>query len=146
VNRFKQLDDNVFLGPQPTEQDLHQTKQRGIKTVIDFRIPIETSTPNAGLAARKGLDNANTPVNKTSLSKDQIDELDRVMHVKNGPFLIHCATGARAAMLVSLSKQRIATGPQSAHLKKPAPWGSTLRTSPEFAAFVIAATPSGRRL
>jgi uncharacterized protein (TIGR01244 family) len=81
-------------------------KRQGIKTVIDFRLPSETPAPNAELASRSGLDYVNIPVNKASLSRNQIDELDRVMQEKEGPFLIHCASGARAALLLVLSKAK----------------------------------------
>jgi len=99
MDQFKLLDNGMLIGPQPSEDHLRQAKQDGIKTVIDLRMPSETSTPNAELVARSGLDYVNIPVNKASLSSDQVDALERAMQDKEGPFLIHCATGARAALL-----------------------------------------------
>ena len=36
MSSFKRIDDEFFIGPHPTEQDLSEAKQQGIKTVIDF--------------------------------------------------------------------------------------------------------------
>lgn len=143
MNQFKQLDDSVYLGPQSTGQDLRQARQREIKTVIDFRLPVMAPAPNAALAARNGLDYVNIPVNKMNLSKGQIDELDRVMREKDGPFLIHCATGVRAAMLVSLSKARKNHWAAERTFEEARAMGFDLKTPSEFVAFVNATTPFG---
>lgn len=140
MNLFKQLENSMLLGPQPTEQDLQETRQQGIKTVIDFRMPSETASPNATLAANHGLDYVNIPVNKASLSKDQIDALDRVMHEKEGPFLIHCATGARAALLLCLSRAKQQHWTAERTFDEARAMGFDLKNSPEFAAFIRAAT------
>ncbi|MEC4718358.1 MULTISPECIES: beta-lactamase hydrolase domain-containing protein [Noviherbaspirillum] len=140
MDRFKQLEDSMLLGPQPTEQDLEQAKQLGIKTVIDFRLPSETPMPNAEVAARCGLGYANILVNKASLSKEQIDELDRVMREKEGPFLIHCASGARAAMLLALSRAKKNNWTAERTFEEARSMGFDLQTSPEFAKFVVEAT------
>ena len=141
MDKFKQLQDGVLIGPQPTEQDLQQAKQQGIKTVIDFRLPSETPVPNAELVAKNGLDYANIPVDKASLSTDQIGELDRVMQEKQGPYLIHCATGARAAMLLALSKAKKHHWDAERTFEEARTMGYDLKTSPEFSAFVVQAAP-----
>lgn len=139
MDRFKQLEDSMALGPQPTEQDLQQAKRQGIKTVIDFRLPSETPAPNAELASRNGLDYVNIPVNKASLSRDQIDELDRAMLEKEGPFLIHCASGARAALLLVLSKAKKNNWTAERAFEEARTMGFDLRNSPEFSKFVTEA-------
>ena len=121
----------MLIGPQPTEGDLRQAKQEGIKTVIDFRLPSEIPTPNAELVARSGLDYVSIPVNKASLSADQVDVLDRAMRDKDGPFLLHCASGARAATLLVLSQARQngwTAGRPNAHFMKRGQWGLTWKT------------------
>lgn len=140
MHKFKRLEDSVLLGPQPTEQDLQQAKEHGIKTVIDFRMPGETPAPNADLAAAHGFDYVNIPVSKASLSADQIDALDRVMDEKEGPFLIHCATGARAAMLLCLSKARKEGWDARRTLDEAKNLGYDLAGSPEFASFIESET------
>ncbi|WP_292934115.1 sulfur transferase domain-containing protein [Noviherbaspirillum sp.] len=138
MNRFKQLEDSIFIGPQPSDQDLKQARQLGIRTVIDFRLPNETETRNETLAADNGLDYVNIPVNKTDLSEEQINELDCVMREKDGPFLIHCASGARAAMLLSLSKAKRHGWTAQRTFEEARAMGFDLENSPEFSAFVAA--------
>lgn len=142
MQQFRKIEDGILLGPQPTEQDLREAKQYGIKTVIDFRMPNETPTENADLAARCELDYVNIPVNKTSLTKEQIDELDRAMEGKSGPFLIHCASGARAAMLLSLRKALKHRWNAERTFDEAKAMGFDLKSSPEFSAFIGDVTSS----
>ena len=104
MDQFKRLENGMLIGPQPTADNLRQARVEGIKTVIDLRMPSETSTPNAELVASSGLDYVNIPVNKAALSADQVDEFERAMRQMDGPLLIHCATGARAAVMLVLSR------------------------------------------
>ena len=93
MSQFKQVEDGNFVGPQPTEMDLQEAKQQGIRTVIDFRLPSETATSNETLTKSHGLAYVNIPVNKAALSANQIGALDAAMKGKEGPFLLHCAPG-----------------------------------------------------
>lgn len=140
MQQFRKIEEGILLGPQPTEQDLREAKQSGIRTVIDFRMPNETPTENAELAARCQLDYVNIPVNKASLAEAQIDELDRAMDSKPGPFLIHCASGARAAMLLSLRKARKHRWNAERTFDEARAMGFDLKGSPEFSAFVTTVT------
>lgn len=140
MQQFRKIEDGILLGPQPTEQDLREAKQYGIRTVVDFRMPNETPIGNAELAARCDLGYVNIPVNKTSLTTEQIDELDRAMEDKSGPFLIHCASGARAAMLLSLRKARKHRWNAERTFEEARAMGFDLKTSPEFSAFVADVT------
>lgn len=56
MTNFKQIGDGLFIGPQPSGQDLVEAKQQGIHTVIDMRTPGETATSNAELVRNSGLD------------------------------------------------------------------------------------------
>ena len=106
MSNFRLVKEGVFVGPQPTAQDLEDARQQGVKTVIDFRLPSETGTSNEALVRSHGLDYTNIPVDKANLSAGQIGELDAAMQSTNGPFLLHCATGLRAALLLALSEAR----------------------------------------
>ena len=138
MDLFKQLENGMLIGPQPTAADLRQAKLQGIRTVIDFRMPGETATPNAELVARSGLEYVNIPVNKASPSADQVDELSLVMREKNGPFLMHCATGARAAMLLVLSKAKQSRWTAQRTFDEARAMGFDLEKTPEFANFIKA--------
>ena len=136
MDQFKPLGNGMLIGPQPTEGDLRQARQEGIKTVIDFRMPSETPTSNPELVARSGLDYVNIPVNKASLSGDQVDELDRAMQDKEGPFLLHCASGARAATLIVLSQARQNDWTAQRAFQEARTMGFDLENAPEFANFI----------
>lgn len=136
MSQFRPVESGIFIGPQPTPQDLDDARQQGIKTAIDFRLPSETATSNETLALSAGLDYINIPVNKAMLSESQIGDLDAAMQTKQGPFLLLCATGMRAALLLALSTAKKSgwTADQTfAHAKT---LGFDLQTSPAYSNFV----------
>lgn len=142
MSQFKKIDETIFIGPQPTEQDLRDAKQQGIKTVIDLRMPTETPASNAALTKNAGLDYANIPVNKIDLSANQIVQLDKLMKTKEGPFLLHCATGTRAALLLSLTKAKQHRWTAERTFDEAKKMGFDLKTSAEFSDFVTRMTSS----
>ncbi len=133
---YKQIGDGIFIGPQPTGQDLEDAKQQGIRTVIDFRMPSETATLNADLVSRTGLDYVNVQVNKAALSEQQIGEMDEAMKHKEGAYLLHCATGTRAAMFLALSRAKQNGWTAARTFQEAESMGFNLRSSPEFSKFV----------
>ena len=48
MSRFKKIAEGIFVGPQPTPQDLDEARLQGIKTAIDLRMPAETTSANRG--------------------------------------------------------------------------------------------------
>lgn len=132
---FKQIDDGIFIGSQPAQQDLNEAKQLGIRTVIDLRMPGESHTSNEATTMSSGLGYVNIPVNKAALAASQIDELERTIARTPGPHLLHCATGARAALLLMLShaRQRKWTAEQTFNEARSI--GFNLEDSDNFAAF-----------
>ena len=142
MDQFKILENGMLIGPQPTADNLRQARVEGIKTVIDLRMPSETSTPNAELVASSGLDYVNIPVNKAALSADQVDEFERVMRQMDGPFLIHCATGARAAVMLVLSQARQNRWTAQRTFQEARAIGFDLENSQEFADFIRSTTGS----
>ena len=140
MHQFREIADGIYLGAQPTEQDLQDCKRHGIRTVIDFRLPAETAGANAARVQACGMDYANVPVNKASLYVGQIDDLVKVMNDKPGPYLVHCATGARAAMLLALAEARKHGWTAERTFEETRKMGFDLKNSPEFSAFVVSAT------
>lgn len=136
MSQFKRVEDGIFIGPQPTGQDLQDAKRQGIRTVIDFRLPSETATSNETLTKSQGLAYVNIPVDKAALSASQISELDVAMKGKEGAFFLHCATGARAALLLSLSKAKQHDWTTEQAFTEARRMGFDLKTSPEFSRFV----------
>lgn len=62
------------------------------------------------------------------------------MEEKEGPFLIHCASGARAAMLLCLSKARKEQWDAERTFAEEKNLGYDLKDSPEFASFIQSET------
>lgn len=145
MSQFKPVKDNVFIGPQPSPDDLEDARQLGIKTVIDFRLPAETASPNETLAKRCGLDYINIPVSKALPSERQIDDLEVAMQTQQGPFLLHCATGARAVLLLALSTARKNGWTAEQTFVHAQTMGFDLRTSPAFSSFVHQVTSAKGR-
>jgi uncharacterized protein (TIGR01244 family) len=137
MTSFTRIDDKTFIGPQPTEQDLREASQQGIRTVVDFRLPSETATSNQTLTTNQGMAYVNIPVSKAALSTDQISVLDSVMKEQEGSFLLHCATGARAALFLSLSKAKQQGWTSAQTFAEAKRMGFDLEMSPEFAEFVL---------
>ena len=134
--QFNDIGGDLYLGPQPTEQDLQEAKQCGVKTIIDFRLPSETAIPNETLVTENGLNYVNIPVNKTSPSGEQIEQLDQALQQEDGPFLLHCGTGMRAAMLLALTRAKQSRWTAERTFEEAKSMGYDLKASPEFSAFV----------
>jgi uncharacterized protein (TIGR01244 family) len=145
MTKFRKIEDGIYLGAQPTREDLMEMRNRGIRTVIDFRLPTETATPNEAMVRACGLDYANIPVNKAQLSAEQTDDLAKAMNEKPGPFLVHCATGARAAMLLALAEARKHGWTAERTFEEARRMGFDLQGSPEFSRFIIEATGGNER-
>ena len=133
---FTQIGKDLFIGPQPAEQDLKEARQHGIHTVIDMRLPGETTVSNADLARNNGLDYVSVPVDKMALTEQQVNELEAAMRRTEGPYLLHCATGARAALLLALSRARQNGWTAERTFEEPQAMGFDLRNMPAFASFV----------
>lgn len=140
MTQYKKISDDMYIGPQPTELDLQEAKRQGIRTVIDFRPPTETSSPNIEMASRVGLDYVNVPVSKTALSTECISDFNQAIKQKEGPYLLHCASGMRAAMLLALSRAKEHGWTAERTFEEVESMGFSLRSSPEFANFVMQTT------
>lgn len=133
---FKKIDDGIFIGPQPAEQDLRAARQLGIQTVIDLRMPGESPISNDEMTKRNSLGYVNIPVDKTALTGHQINELEHAMERMPGPYLLHCATGARAALLIALSLARKRRWTAERTFQEAQEIGFNLEDSDNFAIFV----------
>ena len=140
MKKFQQIGEHFFVGPQPTDEDLREAQKSGVKTVVDLRMRSETATPNASLVDRSGLDYVNIEVNKAQLSSRYVDDLEEALSRHTGPYLVHCASGARATLLLMLSQARRQGWTADRTFDEAKAWGYDVRSSPEFAAFVRSMT------
>lgn len=96
MSKFPELFPGVRLGPQPTDEDVAELKGLGVRSVIDFRKPGETQTPNAALFARHQLAYTNIPIARDNPEPGAAERLDQAMQAHPGPYLLHCGSGIRA--------------------------------------------------
>lgn len=82
------------------------------------------------------LNYVNIPVDKAALSQDSIGRLDETLKEKEGPYLLHCTTGARAAMFLALSRARQHGWTAERTFEEAEKMGYDLKGSPGFARFV----------
>lgn len=102
LQQFKQIEDSLFIGPQPTLSDLEALGQSGVSTVIDLRHPSELQISNAELAQQAGLDYVNIPIRKATISANDVADFLQNLKTKTGKFLVHCGLGPRAFLMVLL--------------------------------------------
>jgi uncharacterized protein (TIGR01244 family) len=140
MTQYQQIDSNIFIGGQPTRQDLEEARRRGVRTVIDFRLPTETANSNADLARQAGIGYVNIPVNRAALSSAQVGEFEAAMEQHPGPYLLHCATGARAALMLVLARARAGGWPAQHTFDEAEALGFNFRTLPEFSDIIERST------
>lgn len=106
MSKFPEIDPRVYVGGQPTEEDLAALKQQGVCTLIDFRQPGEIATSNESLATSHGFEYVNIPINRANPSESAVQQLDEVLRQKEGACLLHCGTGIRAITIYLLREAR----------------------------------------
>lgn len=139
---FIQIDALLRLGEQPDEPSLALHKQQGVRTVIDFRVPSETAGANRDLVTAAGLNYINIPVDKAALSTDSVALLDDQLRRDEGPYLLHCATGTRAAVMLALQRGLIEGWSLQTTLQAIRKMGADIGNSPEFLGFIRQVTES----
>jgi uncharacterized protein (TIGR01244 family) len=136
MENFRFVGNDIFLGPQPTAQDLELAEQQGIRTVIDLRLPAETVALNKDLVSKSDLNYVSIPVDKAALTTDLVDKVEKALVETEGPHLLHCATGARAVLLIALRNAKRNDWTTEQTLDDAAAMGSELRGSPVFVDFI----------
>ena len=93
---FKQVNDNLYRGGQPTEEGFRQLKQMRVKTIIDLRGADEKAKTEENWAQNAGREFINLPLNNLFGPKDaQIEKiLAAINKPENQPVFVHCQRGA----------------------------------------------------
>jgi protein tyrosine/serine phosphatase len=94
---FQIVNDNVFRGAQPTDEGIKRLAERGVKTVIDLRLPSEHSiTHEKEVVESSGMRFVNVPMRGLMAPTD--DQLYGVLRILNDskqwPVFVHCRRGA----------------------------------------------------
>ncbi|MRW87524.1 hypothetical protein GJ698_25975 [Pseudoduganella sp. FT26W] len=131
-----QLTNKVHVGAQPDHRDLAVLKEQGVRTVIDFRMPAETGDTNREVVMAAGMQYVNIAVDKHALSTLSLDQLQNQLQQDSGPYLLHCASGARASVMWALHQAREHEWSYLATLQAIQTMGTDVSQSPEFLSFI----------
>ncbi len=135
MQKFMQMGEGVFIGGQPDQEDLLELARQGVKTVIDFREPSETAVSNARMAHEANLDYVNIPVNKMTLSDADVEKFRTALGDKQGPFLLHCGSGARAGAMLLMKTATDSGWTSEQAMETAANMGFDCNAHPEIKAF-----------
>jgi len=96
---FVQVGEQFYIGGQPAMNDLARLKARGIRAIVNLRVPAEYNAAEEEAKAKElGLRYFNIPVNPANLQDSQVEQFLKITSDRqNQPAFIHCAGGPRAA-------------------------------------------------
>ena len=96
---LRRVTDAVWVGGQPSGDDLALLCGAGVRTVVDLRQPLEHDIDAERLAAeRLGMSFVNVPVRAEAPEDGAADAfLAATSRAEAFPILVHCASGNRAA-------------------------------------------------
>jgi uncharacterized protein (TIGR01244 family) len=89
----------VAIGGQPSAEQLAELRSRGYRTVISFRDAVETPWDEGAAATRAGLRFARVPAGEGAIAVDLLARTRVLIDDSDGPVLLHCAAGDRAALI-----------------------------------------------
>lgn len=105
MNQAMKINDNVTVGPQPTDKELAGLGGRGFQSIINFREAGEeerqTPPETEGSEARMfGLDYLHVPVSMDNLTPEVVDAFRSEFERLPMPVYAHCASGKRAGAMM----------------------------------------------
>ncbi len=95
---------NILASAQPSEEQLADVGELGVKKVINLRAADEDGFFDAEeLLAQMGIDYVNIPVaDPDDLSPEKVEEVNEALREVQGDALIHCGTSERAGAMLAL--------------------------------------------
>jgi len=101
-----ELEDGVVGGGQLSEKGIEIAVQKGFRTVIDLRSPLEGTAEEKLLVEKHGIHYVNIPVTASTLGTSQAEQLEHVLSQDGAkPAIIHCRSGNRVRALWSIYQQ-----------------------------------------
>ena len=101
-----ELENGVVGGGQLSEKGIEIAAQKGFRTVIDLRSPVEGTAEEKLFVEKHGLHYVNIPVNASTLGTSQAEQLKAVLSQGGAkPAIIHCRSGNRVNALWSIYQQ-----------------------------------------
>lgn len=101
------INDEVTVGPQPSEEVINQLNQQGFKTVVNFRTDGEDEQPLSPDAEGKtvtaaGMEYMHIPVSMKSMGPELVDQFRAKYPDLPKPVFAHCKSGKRAGAMVMM--------------------------------------------
>ena len=100
-----QLTENFYRGGQPTEEGYRALAQRGVKTVISFRV----QKPDTALIESLGMKSVHIPTNPALITPTQMSRFLRIVaDPEHQPVYVHCLYGSdRTGTMVAMYRMTL---------------------------------------
>ncbi len=101
------INDEVTVGPQPTEDELRQLSESGFKAVLNFRTEGEDEQPlspdaEGDVVEAEGMEYLHIPVSMEAMGPELVDRFREKYADLAKPVFAHCKSGKRAGALVMM--------------------------------------------
>jgi len=116
---FTKLDDNIFVAPQITCDQIQAARDMGITMIINNRPDGESEDQTEGdaikrAAVKSGLQYISIPITHAGFSAPQVDAMIQAFEenqASDGIILAYCRSGTRSTFLWSLAKAKMGETP-----------------------------------
>ena len=101
------INDQVTVGPQPSEDELQKLGQQGFRSVVNFRTEGEEEQPLTPRAEGKrvksaGMEYLHIPVSMKAIGPELVDQFREKFADLPKPVFAHCKSGKRAGAMVMM--------------------------------------------
>jgi uncharacterized protein (TIGR01244 family) len=104
-DKFVSVGDDLFIAGQPTEKGLRELQAKGVRTVVNLRMPEEMARvgfDEAALVKELGMTYVHIPMRGTAANPygpKQLDAFAAALDAADGKVLLHCTVAWRASHL-----------------------------------------------
>jgi len=107
MSNYQHFNDQVTVGPQPTQSELEQLASQGFKSIINFRTEDEEDLSLTPLAEQEqaevaDLEYLHFPVSTDDMSPSKVDAFRDKFCQLPKPIFAHCKSGKRAGAMVMM--------------------------------------------
>lgn len=102
------INDQVSVGPQPSQEELQKLGQQGFKSVVNFRTAGEEEQPLSPSDEGKkvkaaGMEYLHIPVSTEAMGSELVDRFRKAFPDLPKPVFAHCKSGKRAGAMVMMN-------------------------------------------
>jgi uncharacterized protein (TIGR01244 family) len=106
---LRRINDHVSVAPQIRPEDVSAIKAAGFTTIVNNRPDGEAPDQPTGAAVRaaaeaEGLAYHEIPLGRGGISRELVEETQKVLEGSAGPVLCYCRSGTRSTTLWALSQ------------------------------------------